>query len=218
MDAIFFDLDGTLVDSAPEIRECLLESLREQAVPLSAEAASRFQVGPPLDAMIRVMAPLLSDDVVRAVVGSFRARYDRSDFLRTLPFPGVDELLHMLAGEGIPLYVATNKPLYASTRIVQKKGWRCFDAILSPDSESGKFMTKAQMLQRCAAEHAYCPRRCVLVGDLPDDVEAARKAGFLSVCAGWGYGDTAKRANWGADWIIDAPADLLTMLRTLRNV
>ena len=218
MDAIFFDLDGTLVDSAPEIRGCLYESLLEQGAPSNEDVMSRFRIGPPLEAMIRIMAPSLSNETVRAVIGSFRARYDSSDYALTKPFPGINDLLEQLAGTHIPLYVATNKPLYASTRIVQAKGWSCFSAILSPNSVAGEVLTKDQLLRRCAAEHAYRPNQCVMVGDLQDDVEAARRAGFLSAWVSWGCGDKSEAADWGADWIIDAPAGLLATLRNIRDV
>lgn len=213
MDALFFDLDGTLVDSASEIRSCLLDSFQEQGISLRENMLSRFRIGSPIDDMVRIMVPSLPEQSVCAVVAAFRARYDRSDYTQTLPFPGINDLLEKLSAACIPLYVATNKPLFASTRIVQKKGWRCFKDILSPNRGDGARLSKARLLQRCAEEHGYRPGRCVMIGDLQDDVEAAHTAGFLSAWVSWGYGDKTQAGDGRADWMVEKPSDLLSALK-----
>lgn len=206
-EAIFFDLDGTLVDSAPDIRDCLFDALREHGMDTDS-LSERFRIGPPLDMMIRAMVPGLSDERRVSVVTAFRRRYDQSDYPLTVPYEGIDALLSELASAGVPLYVATNKPVFASTRIVNKQGWHCFDAILSPDSFPGERLTKAALLLRTAHARGYCHKKCLLVGDLPEDVDAAREAGFASVAVLWGYGDVAALSQCGADWAVSDPSEL----------
>ena len=206
-EAVFFDLDGTLVDSAPDIRICLFDALREQG--LDADGLSeRFRIGPPLDIMLRAMIPGLSEEQLASVVTAFRRRYDQSDYPLTVPFEGIDLLLSELASAGVPLYVATNKPVFASTRIVNKQGWHCFDSILSPDSFPGERLTKASLLLRAARERGYCHEKCLMVGDLPEDVDAAREAGFASVAVLWGYGDVVALSQCGADWVVSHSSEL----------
>ena len=208
-EAIFFDLDGTLVDSAPDIRACLFEAFLEQGINTDG-LSERFRIGPPLDIMIRSMTPSLSEEQLVSVVTAFRRRYDQSDYPLTAPYKGIDPLLSELVSARVPLYVATNKPVLASTRIVNKQGWKCFNAILSPDSFPGERLTKASLLLRTAHERGYCHKRCLMIGDLPEDVYAAREAGFNSTAVLWGYGDVATLSQCGADWVVSDPSDLLT--------
>jgi phosphoglycolate phosphatase-like HAD superfamily hydrolase len=205
--AVFFDLDGTLVDSAPDIRACLFDALFEHNVKADG-MSERFRIGPPLDMMIRTMVPGLSEERLISVMASFRRRYDQSDYLLTVPYEGVEPILSELASLGIPLYVATNKPFFASTRIIKKMGWSFFEAILSPDAFGGERLKKVQLLQRIACERGYCSRRCLMVGDLPEDVDAAREAGFGSVAVTWGYGDVEVLSRCAADWLVSEPAEI----------
>jgi phosphoglycolate phosphatase len=216
-EAIFFDLDGTLVDSAPDIQACLFDALREQGMD-TTNLLERFRIGPPLDRMIQAMVPDLSEAQRVAVVTGFRSRYDQSDYPLTVPYEGIAPLLSELASTGIPLFVATNKPFFASTRIVNKQGWHCFDAILSPDSFSGERLAKASLLMRTAQARGYCPEKCLMIGDLPEDVEAARKAGFKCVAVLWGYGDGVALSQCGADWVMSDPSELCETRKGLSYV
>ena len=216
-DAFFFDLDGTLVDSAPDIRTCLFEALRECEIETHG-MIERFKIGPPLDAMIRLMDPDITEARLVSVVASFRKRYDQSAYPLTVPFAGVESLLSILKSSGFPLYVATNKPSCPSKRIVDKLGWHFFEAILTPDSFPGSRCNKAQLLQRITAERRYNPRNCLMVGDLPEDVEAARTAGFSSVVVSWGYGNANDLAQCGADWLVSEPAQVMAIRKESTDV
>ena len=217
LDAIFFDLDGTLVDSAPDIQSCLFAALQEHAITADG-AAARFKIGPPLDAMIRYMVPGISPERLAGVVESFRKNYDRSDYPLTVPFKGVECLFSQLALTGLPLYVATNKPLLPSKRIVAKMGWSFFEALLTPDFMEGRCFTKPQLLQFVATDRGYDPKKCIMVGDLSDDVVAARTAGFRSVIVSWGYGEVEFLANCGADWLVFEPAEIISIGKGLCGV
>jgi len=216
-EAIFFDLDGTLVDSASDIRACLFDAFLEQGI--NADGLSeRFRIGPPLDIMIRDMIPGLSEERLVSVVTAFRKRYDQSAYPLTIPYEGIDPLLSELVSAGVPLYVATNKPIFASTRIVNKQGWHCFEAILSPDSFPGERLTKATLLLRTAHARGYCHKKCLMVGDLPEDVGAAREAGFASAAVLWGYSDIVALSHCGADWIVSDPSELRAKGKALSYV
>ena len=208
-EAIFFDLDGTLVDSVSDIRACLLTILDEHA--LHADGmADKFRVGHPLECMIRVMIPTITEDQLASVIVSFRSHYDQSEYLCTHSYPGIDALLKELTSIELPLFVATNKPFLPSSRIIDKMGWsRVFKSLLSPDIVDGKRYSKTQLLQMTSHAHGYHPERCLMVGDLPEDTEAARNAGFRSVAVSWGYGDAASLGASGADWIVAEPWEIL---------
>ncbi len=217
-DAIFFDLDGTLIDSAPDIRACLLDALRENDL-FAERMDERFEIGPPLDLMIRTMVPGVSEAALVAAVQSFRKRYDQSDYPLTVAFAGIEDLLFELSSFGLPLYVATNKPGFASTRIINKNGWNhFFEAILSPDVIKGMRLTKAQMLIRTASDNGYNPKNCMMVGDLRDDIDAARTAGFFSVAVTWGYGDKSILLQCGADRVVSCPAEISVIAKGEKDV
>jgi phosphoglycolate phosphatase len=211
-DTLFFDLDGTLIDSAPDIRDCLAAALVEQGY--SPEVMDGgFRLGPPLEIMIRRMLPDIAEENLKCIVASFRKRYDVSDYPMTASFPGIDSLLIDLTASGCNLFVATNKPLLPTRRIVERMGWCHFTNLLCPDAFQGSRLTKAQLLKRALSDYGGIPSRCMMIGDLPDDIEAAKAAGITSVAVAWGYGEITMLSDCGADWIAHTPSDIISLVK-----
>lgn len=203
---VIFDLDGTLVDSADEIREAMSHAWRT-VVGDRPFPADRIRLGPPLAEMIAALDPSIAPREQRAMFDAFRARYDASDFSRTLPYPGIDRVLDA-AGR---CRLATNKRLSPTLAIVGRWFPTRFDRIACSDGvrpEDGtRPATKAEMFAWLAADEP-----AVVVGDTAGDVAAARKAGMRVVAVTWGYGDVAELAAARPDATVDGVEALIAAL------
>lgn len=195
-----FDLDGTLVDTAPDILDLLSGVLHENGY--SHPLLSRGLIGPPLEDMVRGICPSLPKEERRRLILIYRERYRECDYGRSALFPGVADLLGRLRSGGVRLYVATNKPEAVSRRLLGIKGLS-FDDIVSADSEAGKRLSKEDMLRLLMARHGFGPKQGVMTGDSALDVQGARKAGLLGVAALYGYGPADALLGAGPDFIVD---------------
>jgi phosphoglycolate phosphatase len=211
---IVFDLDGTLVDSAPEIVAAMEASWHEVVGGPFPTAA--FRIGPPLLAIVRALGPELDAAQQERIAAAFRARYDASDFDRTVPYAGVREALEELAGRGERLAVATNKR-WAPTRLILARRFpgrfphvACVDGV-SPDdgTRPGDKPAMLRWLMR-----ALPAERVILVGDTSGDVAAARAVGARAVAVTWGYEASASLSAARPDALVHDVPSLLAALRS----
>lgn len=185
---LIFDLDGTLVDSRPGI----LYSLRLavcQVFPGANPEMFVFEIGPPVRKMFQAGLKMVSEDNLDRLEAAFRAIYDDVGWRMTAIYPNVIETLDRLAGQGIPLYVATNKPMLASKHILTHLNLvSYFVDVLSPDSRCPKFSHKTEMLEALLAEHDIPTSEAVYVGDSMDDFYSAKQCGIGFIGIEYGYG------------------------------
>jgi phosphoglycolate phosphatase len=208
---LVWDMDGTLVDSEPEIIATIEKSLRQVGVSMS-QATSPLRIGPPVRDVIRRAFPaeVLSDECLDEAVKAFRVIYDTSDYEATVPFAGIDDLIH---DTRYVHHVITNKPLYATTRILQCKGWASqVVEILTPDALAGQRMTKPALFQHCRAMHPDAAM--VGIGDMAPDATAALEAGMEAVGVLWGTGTAEELHAAGCRYIVQDVAQLREILET----
>jgi phosphoglycolate phosphatase len=215
---IIFDLDGTLIDSAPGITASMKHAwasiVRDEPFP-----EDRFHIGPPLLQTVARLGPARSTEEHLAIAAAFRAHYDSGDFASTLPFTGVVEALSKLANLGIPLAIATNKRRLPTLTIVRR--WfperfqriACLDAVWPDDGTQPG--SKAAMLGWLAASAGVTPDRAIMVGDAASDVTAARTVGMRSIAVTWGYDDLATLDKAGPDELVHDVPSLLDRLEAL---
>ena len=184
---IIFDLDGTLVDSSSGILFSLSETFNESSRILSAPLTSAL-IGPPLGETLRLLCPLAEEPELASLTSSFKSHYDTLGFKRTIPFPGVDEMLQSLAKAEITLHIATNKRKRPTSQIVDLMGWSSlFDLVLSPDSVDPALPSKAAILDKLLAEASLDAQDCLYIGDRLDDYNAAKEIGIPFALAEWGF-------------------------------
>ena len=116
----FFDLDGTLVDSAPDILRLLGGVLREEG--LAVPELDKGRIGPLLEDIIRGICPDLAPADLERIVRIYRARYRACPFDESPAFPGIPPLFERLSGRGCRLFVATNKPEDVTRRLLDVRG------------------------------------------------------------------------------------------------
>ncbi len=212
-DHVIFDLDGTLVDSAGDIRDTLAWAFAAAGWPDAPLTA--FRVGPPLEQLVRACAPPgLPEAGVAEVMARFRARYDALDFSGTPLFEGVAALLERLQGAGVRCTVATMKRQAPTLTLLRLKGLeRRLEAVACVDSLPGAPATKQGMIERLCRELGPAPGRTLMVGDTPEDLHAARGAGVQAAWARYGYGEPALALAARPDLTLESPGQLWDLAR-----
>lgn len=211
--AVLFDLDGTLVDSAPGITAAVnatLTGLGEAEVP-PADLA-RF-IGPPLhDTFGRLLAQRApSAAELDAIVADYRARYAVGMVEGSTPYPGIRELLDALVAAGRPLAVATAKAESLARALLEGLGLADrFDAICGPVPPSRD--TKADTVRKALGLLGDRAGEAVMVGDRRHDVEGAQANGLPAIGLLFGFGSRVELSAAGADAFAADVGELAALL------
>lgn len=210
-DAIFFDLDGTLVESLPDIAHALGLAREHRGLPAVAQDDVRTWIGN--GARILVARSLGTDDGeapgVDELLATFREVYRGVSGDRAALYPGVDALLRDLRGRGLRVALTTNKPRDATDVLLRRLGATAlFDSIQTPDDVSGRVKPDPAMLLAAARECDVDPGRCLLVGDGTADVLGARAAGMRVAAVLEGYGDPLRLRALRPDWCVNRAVDV----------
>jgi phosphoglycolate phosphatase len=197
VELLAIDLDGTLVDSAPDIAHCLGLALESIGYPQPGEARTRAWIGDGLETLIaRAIAhgstqgdsALSGEARHKAALAAFLSCYADNLFVRSRLYPGVLAVLDALLARGIRLCCITNKRFAFSDDLLGQAGIRDrFELLLGGDSLAEK-KPSALPLTVAADSLGVAPSAATLVGDSHQDLRAARGAGFGFVLASYGYG------------------------------
>jgi phosphoglycolate phosphatase len=208
---VVFDLDGTLIDTAPDLIDTLNLILAREALPAVPFAAARNMIGGGARTLIerglaeegRDCSPAAIDRLYRDFVG----HYGEHLADRSRPFPDLDAALDQLAGAGWRFAVCTNKLEGLSVRLLEALGLsQRFDAICGQDT-FGVQKPHPGILLNTIARAGGVPERAVMVGDSINDVGVARAAHVPVVAVDFGYTEIPP-ADLGADRLIDGFARL----------
>jgi phosphoglycolate phosphatase len=197
------DLDGTLVDSAPDIAHCVGVALEAVGLDAPGEARTRTWIGDGIEALLaRALAAADAEGATRAAppdgravadrqaaaFAAFSACYRNNLFQRSELYPTVERTLDALRARGIRLCCVTNKRYAFSEALLREAGLLdLFELVLGGDSLPEKKPSPLP-LNVAAEKLGVAPASATLVGDSPQDLRAARAAGFSFVFADYGYG------------------------------
>lgn len=211
---IFFDLDGTLVDSFPGIdfsaRTAMAEVYPGKQVP-----DFRPFIGPPIREIFRRALPETDPSVLDALNAAFRRSYDEGGWARTVAYPGVLETLAALRTGGYRCHVLTNKPLHPTERILQYLGLMPhLGEIIAPESRAPPFSSKVEAALHMRTRLGLGAGEAMIVGDSVDDAAAAAACGFQFTAVTYGYGNAAQQANYPRHYNLAAFPNLSDILLT----
>ena len=208
---VLFDLDGTLVDSAPGIGASVRFAAAALGLPEPTPAQLRAMIGPPLQDGFAVTFGLAGADVERAVA-AYRAHYSAGAMLEAPPYPGIAQLLAELRADGLVLAVATSKPEAFAVRILEHVQLLGYFASVHGATLDGAVRHKDQVVAAALAAHpeAVDP---VLVGDRAQDVLGAAAHGLPCIGACWGPAEDGELEAAGATAMAATPGEVLGLVR-----
>ena len=214
IEAVLFDLDGTLADTAPDLCAALNLLLAEQGNPSLTLEQARPYASSGVRGMLDAGFGMVPGDAdYTAFAQRLLKHYERALCQTTLLFPGIVELLAELDKLGIRWGIVTNKAQRYTLPLIEALGLRQRCAcIVSGDSSPRLKPHPAPLLLACIAAQAL-PTRSLYVGDDLRDIQAGRAAGVGTVAAAYGYlGIAAPVASWQADAIVAQPGEILGLL------
>lgn len=194
-----FDLDGTLIDTAPDLIRVLNETIATDDVPPADYWRARNHVGFGSMALIRLAykdaGRALSDDKAAALQADFLVRYAETIDQLSRPFPGVIKTLSSLRYYGAELSVCTNKPGWLARPLIEKLGLtRLFIRIIGSDDAPAKKPDPRHIFMAAGHQNRS---QIIMVGDSRPDLSAARNAGVTSIMVDYGYSPETVRGMGG---------------------
>jgi phosphoglycolate phosphatase len=216
--AVLFDLDGTLLDSAPDLYAALLAQCVEEGVAPPPYAPVREVVSRGARAVLRCAFADRGEPALEALTPRYLQLYQDVMAQQTRTFDGVDDLLARIEARGLRWGIVTNKAAFLTDELVRRIGWsERASAVVSGDTLPVKKPDPAPVLLACERA-GLTPARCLFVGDDRRDIEAGAAAGLYTVAVSWGYLDGGDPHGWGADVVLDHPAELAALLQLESSV
>jgi N-acetyl-D-muramate 6-phosphate phosphatase len=212
--AVLFDLDGTLIDSAPDLGDAADKMRTDRGLPSLPEALYRPMAGAGARGMLKVAFDITPEHpTYEAFREEFFVNYERAMTVRTYIFDGVTDVIDALRERDMPWGVVTNKMARFTDPLTQAMPlFSSASAIVSGDTTAHAKPHPAPMFE-AARRLGLSPEVCLYVGDDERDIVAGRAAGMRTVAASYGYlGEKTNIASWGADLHIDSPLNLLQWL------
>jgi phosphoglycolate phosphatase len=207
---VLFDLDGTLLDSAPDFVATVNALRTGNGQPAMAAESLRPHVSKGARAMLAVAFPHLDATSRDTLVPEFLDVYQRELARHGAPFAGIETLLEAIETSGSRWGIVTNKPEYLARQLLPLLGWHQRCAVLVGGDTLPVRKPDPLPLQHAAQACGVAVADCAYVGDDERDIVAARAAGMRSVVALWGYRlDDDDPKTWQGDLMIEAPTDLL---------
>ena len=198
---ILFDLDGTLIDSAPAILASFREAFARTGM-TPARSIDDSVIGPPLVETLQLLSGSDDPALVAGLAEAFKASYDSEGYKATAAFAGVGELLAELAGAGLTLSIATNKRIHPTRLILEHLGWSGhFAHVYALDLFTPRLPDKAAMIARLLADQNIAREQAIYIGDRSEDGESADANGLPFIAVTWGYGSLSAdemRPSWQA--------------------
>jgi len=210
-EAVLFDLDGTLADTAPDLGGALNQLLLEQGRGPLPMGKLRPHVSSGVRGMIGAGLGITpADPTYISLHQRFLAIYQEALCIDTRLFEGIAEHLDELEAREIPWGIVTNKSQRFAIPLMQQLGLRQRSACIVCGDSAQRSKPHARPMQLASAVIGIAARNCIYVGDDERDVISGRSAGMKTIVAAWGYlGNGKPPASWGADAIAASPQDIL---------
>lgn len=212
--AVLFDMDGTLLDSAPDFIAISQAMRVDRGLPAIDDKLIRDQVSGGARAMVAAnfaMAP--EAEGFEALRLEFLERYQSHCAVLTRPFDGINELLDEIEQARLIWGVATNKPVRYAEPIMQQLGLAQRSAVLVCPDHVSRSKPDPEMLLLACSQIGIQPGEALFVGDDERDIEAGRAAGCKTAAVTYGYIHPQDNPrNWGANVVVDHPLELRAVL------
>lgn len=208
---IIFDLDGTLIDSAPSILESFVYAFSVLGV-TPCKAITPDVVGPPLMPTLASLAGSNDADLLQNLAAKFKEHYDSEGYKKATVYGGIQALLDQLKQTDVTLYIATNKRDFPTQKIMQYLDWApYFKGIFALDSYTPPLAAKPLMVAQIMSDYQINPAQAIYIGDRYEDGLAADHNQIPFAMVTWGYADETV-AELQPHWLICQQAEDLAQL------
>ena len=204
--AVLLDLDGTLLDTAPDLAAAINAMLAGQGLGPLPERTVRNLIGQGIPrlverSLVAAGLPLVCERLEPSLRG-FGVHYRRVNGQSSRPFPGVIEALERMRAAGLKLACVTNKASAFTTPLLEKTGLaRFFDAVATSDLAGSRKPEPGLILHACRAL-GVAPHEATMIGDSAHDAEAARAAGCCVILVSYGYSEGRDVRSLDADGVV----------------
>jgi phosphoglycolate phosphatase len=212
-DMVLIDVDGTLVDSVPDLAYCVDAMMRELGLPERGETRVRQWVGNGVERLVqRALINQLDGEPDGALFAEalpvFEALYRENTSKRSCLYPGVQEALDFLKTTGVRIGCVTNKASQFTLPLLKDLGVHdYFEIIICGDMLERKKPDPMPLLH-AAEQLETSPAASLMIGDSMSDVKAARAAGFRIVCMSYGYNHGEDIRDYNPDAVVDSMAEI----------
>ena len=214
--AVLLDLDGTLLDTLPDIAAAANAMLAERKRDPLPSAAIRDFIGSGIQKLVERSLEAAGEPATAATLEdaerSFRGHYERLNASASRPFPGVVEALERMRSRGIPLACVTNKARAFTVPLLRKTALLpYFDAVVTSDDAGERKPHPAPFLQACRAL-GVSPAEALVVGDSALDAQAGRAAGCKVLLVSYGYTEGRDVRTIDCDGVVDSLGEATSRL------
>ena len=211
---VLFDLDGTLIDTAPDMANALNVLLDEESCQPLPYASIRPVVSNGSAALVQLGFPELTDNTtIERLKKRYLEIYAAQLCVDSVLFPGMLNLIDQIEQQQLNWGVVTNKPGWLTDPLMQQIGLAQRAAcIISGDTTANRKPHPEPMHLACKLASSNA-ENCIYIGDAQRDIQAGKNAGMLTVIANYGYiGDWENTELWGADYTVNAAHEIISLL------
>lgn len=206
-DYIIFDLDGTLLASAPDIISCMQKMQKDIGMKVWEAEDLVFAIGPPLELTLAndfKVAP----DKIEETYAIYRSHYAKVQFNRSMLFDGVVEMLEKLKNSGIILAIGTSKLEHVALRCLEELEIAHYFQLIAGHNEEEHRDTKGKVIDYAVKTLGCEKDNVILIGDRKFDIIGAKEVGIESMAVLYGYGNQEEFDEYGADYVVKTTKEI----------
>ena len=211
-DIILFDLDGTLTDSSPGIKNSIIYALKKCNITVNDTSELDKFLGPPLHESFKEFCGFAEDKAWEAV-SFYREYFSTKGLLEKNLYSGITDMLGVLAEKGKRLILATSKPQPFTDKIIEHFDLSKYFEFIAGSNMDGTRSKKAEVIEYALNECGVTDKsRTVMIGDRKHDIIGAEAVGIDSIGVEYGYGDYEELSNAGSTYIVKTVDELERLL------
>ncbi|MDV7338336.1 phosphoglycolate phosphatase [Terasakiella sp. A23] len=215
---LIFDLDGTLIDSAPDLRTACNKVLATKGRrEITLQETTQFVgngAAKLVERAFRTTGDAVSEDEIPALTEAFLAFYDGHEADETTIYEGVEQTLQKLKDQGYRMGLCTNKPYIPTINLMKDLGLGDFFEVMIGGDQVATKKPHPEMIHKALADMGVDVADAIMIGDSPNDIGAAKNAGLRNVAVSYGYRKVPVEAL-EADVVIDQMSDLPRAINSL---
>ncbi len=209
---VFFDLDGTLVDSGEGVRNSVEYALKKFGIEVENKDSLSCFIGPPLTVSFKTFYGFDDENADRGVA-YYREYYKDKGIFEGYVYDGIEETLKRLKDAGKRVMVATSKPEEYAKRVLEKFGIaKYFDFIAGATMDEKTRANKIEIMQYAFDSCGVSPSDTIMVGDRLFDIEGAKHFGMECIAVLYGYVSMEEFKRYGAEYIVETAEDVANLI------